>query len=67
MSDRIVGTCSKCGGTVCTPIVWAGTTPPIPKCDTCGAVKKNSLPVIETEYVEDSSSDGSSTKKFLRD
>lgn len=41
------GTCSICGGAVCTPDVWHGAVPPTPTCRSCGAVKENAHgPVI---------------------
>ena len=44
---RIIGSCSKCGGYVSVPEVWMGVNPPIPTCNSCGATKKEKLPVIE--------------------
>jgi len=42
-----VGTCSICGGRVSVPLVWMGTHPPIPTCESCGAVQANAYgPVI---------------------
>jgi hypothetical protein len=37
-NDRVVGTCSLCGGPVCVPIVYMSTVPPTPTCHQCGAV-----------------------------
>lgn len=37
---RIIGTCGSCGGPVCVPSVWLGTTPPTPTCDRCGKVPR---------------------------
>ena len=48
--DKTVGTCSACGGRVTVPLVWMGTTPPIPTCESCGATKAQpNGPVIEME------------------
>lgn len=38
--DHTVGTCSICGGRVTTPAAWMGTRPPIPRCESCGATKR---------------------------
>jgi hypothetical protein len=47
MLTNTIGTCSNCGGRVCIPQVWYGTTPPTACCDTCGAVPAESHgPVI---------------------
>lgn len=46
---KTIGKCSRCGGNV--QVVdgpWFGELPP-PTCQKCGAVKKNSLPVIDME------------------
>ncbi len=48
--DRILGTCSRCGGPVTVPAVWNGTIPPTPTCGRCGAVAVSGHgPRIETE------------------
>jgi DNA replicative helicase MCM subunit Mcm2 (Cdc46/Mcm family) len=44
----IVGTCSRCGGTVSVATPNHGESD-VPTCDSCGAVKKSKLSVIETE------------------
>lgn len=47
MSREItVGTCSICGGRVSLPSVWFGVIPPVPTCDSCGAIKADHGPVI---------------------
>jgi hypothetical protein len=46
MKQRI-GTCSICGGPVSVPRVWFGVVPPTPKCESCGAVKRDHGPVID--------------------
>lgn len=38
MSDRILGTCSICGGPVTVPAYWLGINFPTPSCQRCGAV-----------------------------
>jgi hypothetical protein len=40
MNKTIIGTCSLCSGSVSVPAVWMGVIPPIPTCDSCGAVPK---------------------------
>lgn len=48
--DRIIGTCSICGGPVTVPTSWLGVYPPVPTCRTCGAIKKESYgPVIDMD------------------
>lgn len=48
MSLSIVGTCSKCNGPVVIPEVWMGIIPPTPKCQRCGATKKEVYgPIID--------------------
>lgn len=37
IGDKIVGTCSLCGGTGMTPSVWHGISPPPKTCQRCGA------------------------------
>lgn len=43
---KIIGKCSICGGNVIVPEFWHGIYPPIPKCDSCHAVKEDNLPII---------------------
>jgi uncharacterized Zn finger protein len=43
---QILGRCSQCGGNVVVPTIWHGIIPPTPRCESCGAVKKQK--VIET-------------------
>lgn len=46
-----VGTCSLCGGRVSVPRRWAGVTPPIPTCESCGATPRHPHgPVIEMRW-----------------
>lgn len=46
--DRVVGTCSLCGGAVVMPAIWFATVPPIPTCRNCGATKKKPYgPTVE--------------------
>jgi len=45
--NNIIGTCSKCGGMFSVPNIWMSVVPPVPECLTCGAIKKEKLPVIE--------------------
>lgn len=49
MSNKVIGTCSLCGGSVCVPTIWHGVYPPRPRCSRCGAVAKQTGPVIEME------------------
>jgi hypothetical protein len=46
---QIVGKCSLCGGAVTVPTVYHSTVPPTPSCQSCGATKKNDLPIVEME------------------
>ena len=39
--NNIHGTCSNCGGCVTTPTMWGGPTPPVPRCEKCGATMRN--------------------------
>jgi hypothetical protein len=34
-----VGRCSICGGHVVVPNLWAGSVPPVPTCEICGAIE----------------------------
>jgi len=45
--DKIIGTCSECGGAVTLPRTWMGMTPPNPTCRDCGAVRVDHGPVIQ--------------------
>lgn len=47
-NDVAVAACSRCGGNVTVPRVWAGTSPPLPTCSVCGGVVEPTLPVVET-------------------
>lgn len=47
-----IGTCSICGGRVCTPDVWYGVIPPVPTCDQCGATKRDHGPIIDMKPSE---------------
>lgn len=38
--DKVIGTCSICGGPVTVTNPWMGLFPPIPHCNSCGAVPK---------------------------
>jgi hypothetical protein len=50
MSDRIVGTCSACGGAVTMSSTWFGTQPQIPSCRSCHGTPKNPYgPVVEIQ------------------
>lgn len=49
---KCIGTCSLCGGEVCTPDVWAGIMPPTPTCNRCGAVAASSGPIIPMRRVD---------------
>lgn len=43
----ILGLCSLCRGTVSTPDVWFGITPPRATCEGCGAVAADGERVVE--------------------
>ena len=49
-NNKIIGTCSNCGGLVCVPAVWHGTSKPPATCQDCGAVEdiRANLPEIKT-------------------
>ncbi|HIE5924928.1 TPA: hypothetical protein ACXN37_000165 [Stenotrophomonas maltophilia] len=49
---NVIGTCSLCGGAVCTPELWGGVLPPQPTCNRCGAVAANHGPIIPMRRVE---------------
>lgn len=49
MSKQIIGRCSHCNGFVTVPDVWFGIYPPVPTCESCGARKKDNLPVIDMD------------------
>ena len=38
MNVKIVGKCGICGGRVTVPAVWWSVVPPVPTCESCGAV-----------------------------
>ncbi len=44
---RVIGTCSECGGRVTLPTDWMSVDPPIPECESCGAVAASPGPVIK--------------------
>lgn len=44
--NNVIGRCSICGGNVTIPEVWMSTRRPVPRCENCGAVADNGLPVI---------------------
>lgn len=47
-NETIHGTCSLCGGPVCTPTAYWSVVPPVPTCKRCGAVKRENYgPVID--------------------
>lgn len=39
--NKIVGTCSICGGDVVVPVIWHGVVPPTPQCVSCHAVAED--------------------------
>ena len=45
----VIGRCSICGGNVEIPDVWYGVDPPKGTCRSCGAVKRDDLPVVNME------------------
>ena len=48
----IIGTCSRCGGTVTVPDVWGGVIPPTPTCSACGATAAGHGPIIQIKLVK---------------
>jgi len=48
--NKVIGTCSICGGAVTVPYIWMGTPPPIPTCESCGATQRRPHgPVVDME------------------
>jgi hypothetical protein len=45
--NTIIGKCSICGGNVTVPSVYHSITPPVPTCDSCGAIGKDEGKVIQ--------------------
>lgn len=39
-ADRVIGTCSICGGAVVMPTYYWSTVPPMPQCIRCGGVPR---------------------------
>jgi hypothetical protein len=48
MNKQTIGHCSICGGQVTVPSVWYGVVPPVPSCESCGAVARTG-PRIEMQ------------------
>lgn len=46
MSTTPVGTCSLCGGRVSLPTFYHSVVPPVPQCDSCGAIAASHGPII---------------------
>ena len=44
---RIIGRCSECRGLVTLSDNQMSTVPPVARCDDCGAVKEETLPIIK--------------------
>lgn len=57
--DRVIGTCSICGGDVVEPDVQFSVVPVRPRCVACAAVSVQAMPVIRMEPVRPRSFDGS--------
>ncbi len=49
MSKQVIGRCSECLGLVTVPEYWMGIYPPVPTCESCGARKKDDLPIIDMD------------------
>ena len=49
MNKQVIGRCSICGGNVTIPNVWLGVIPPKPSCESCGAIKRDNLPIIDMD------------------
>jgi hypothetical protein len=49
MYQQVVGRCSLCGGSVTIPTFYHSVVPPTPTCQSCGATKKNTMPIVEME------------------
>jgi len=46
MSYRVIGDCGSCGGLVTVPMIWHGTIPPEPACQSCGKRAKSGRKTI---------------------
>ncbi len=46
MTNRTIGTCSICGGRVSEPVFFHSIVPPVPTCESCGAVAASFGPVV---------------------
>ena len=47
INEKVVGTCSLCGGPVVVPTFYWSVNPPTPTCKSCGATKQKDFgPVI---------------------
>ncbi len=44
--NRVIGSCSLCGGSVSIPTMWWSVEPPVPTCDSCYARAQPQGPVI---------------------
>lgn len=53
MSFKVIGKCSECGGRVVVPTVWFGIYPPNPYCETCHAIAKDNLHIIDMNPPKD--------------
>ena len=62
-SNKVVGTCSNCGGLVCVPTVWYGMGEPIPTCADCGAVEDRRATLPEIKTIKESGH----SQRFLQD
>lgn len=47
--NEVIGQCSICGGDVVQPIHFHSVKTPRPYCERCGAVMKDSRPIVEME------------------
>ncbi len=66
LNDCIVGKCSLCGGLVTVPKTFMSTVPPVPTCESCGAVEDvaSRLPVVPMKPRNPGAENWESRKKF---
>lgn len=67
MSLCVVGTCSICGGRVTVPLVFWSVVPPVPTCESCGAVEASHGPVIPMQPARQQPLTGTGTGQTIAD
>lgn len=46
-NEKVIGTCSICGGPVVVPQIWHSVLRPVPTCKQCGATMREYGPIID--------------------